>query len=83
MRSTYESFFESPQADFGYDVSDYYAIAPEYGTRVWYEDGLIRSVLTDRVPSGSSYTPPPASSFGSRLRRPSACRSRCDWPSIA
>ena len=25
-------FFESPQADFGYDVSDYYAIAPEYGT---------------------------------------------------
>jgi alpha-glucosidase len=25
-------FFESPQADFGYDVSDHYAIAPEYGT---------------------------------------------------
>jgi oligo-1,6-glucosidase/alpha-glucosidase len=25
-------FFQSPQADFGYDVSDYYAIAPEYGT---------------------------------------------------
>ncbi len=25
-------FFESPQADFGYDVSDYYAISPEYGT---------------------------------------------------
>jgi len=25
-------FFESPQADFGYDVSDYHAIAPEYGT---------------------------------------------------
>ncbi|HEX7670346.1 MAG TPA: alpha-amylase family glycosyl hydrolase [Polyangiaceae bacterium] len=25
-------FFESPQADFGYDVSDHYAIAPEYGS---------------------------------------------------
>lgn len=25
-------FFESPQADFGYDISDHYAIAPEYGT---------------------------------------------------
>jgi len=26
-------FFESPQADFGYDISDHFAIAPEYGTR--------------------------------------------------
>ena len=36
-------FFESPQADFGYDVRDYYAIAPEYGT---LEDcrALIREV---------------------------------------
>lgn len=25
-------FYSSPQADFGYDVSDYYQIAPEYGT---------------------------------------------------
>lgn len=25
-------FYESPQADFGYDISNYYAIAPEYGT---------------------------------------------------
>jgi oligo-1,6-glucosidase/alpha-glucosidase len=25
-------FFESPQADFGYDISDHLAIAPEYGT---------------------------------------------------
>ncbi len=25
-------FFQSPQADFGYDVSDHYAVAPEYGT---------------------------------------------------
>jgi len=25
-------FFASPQADFGYDISDYTAIAPEYGT---------------------------------------------------
>lgn len=25
-------FFKSPQQDFGYDISDYYNIAPEYGT---------------------------------------------------
>lgn len=25
-------FFKSPQQDFGYDISDYYTIAPEYGT---------------------------------------------------
>src|SRR5262245_4483211 len=24
-------FFSSPQQDFGYDISDYYGIAPEYG----------------------------------------------------
>ena len=24
-------FYESPQADFGYDISDHFAIAPEYG----------------------------------------------------
>jgi oligo-1,6-glucosidase/alpha-glucosidase len=25
-------FFQSPQADFGYDISDHFSIAPEYGT---------------------------------------------------
>jgi len=25
-------FYRSPQADFGYDISDYFSIAPEYGT---------------------------------------------------
>jgi glycosidase len=25
-------FYSSPQEDFGYDISDYYNIAPEYGT---------------------------------------------------
>jgi glycosidase len=25
-------FFESPQADFGYDISDHFAISPEYGS---------------------------------------------------
>ena len=26
-------FFKSPQRDVGYDISDYYDVAPEYGTR--------------------------------------------------
>jgi glycosidase len=30
-------FFASPQADFGYDISDYTAVSPEYGTM---EDAL-------------------------------------------
>ena len=29
----FSPFFNSPQADFGYDVSDYYQAAPEYGTQ--------------------------------------------------
>jgi len=29
----FSPFFDSPQADFGYDVSDYYQAAPEYGTQ--------------------------------------------------
>ncbi len=29
----FSPFFNSPQADFGYDVSDYYQVAPEYGTQ--------------------------------------------------
>jgi glycosidase len=28
----FSPFFSSPQADFGYDVSDYYGVATEYGT---------------------------------------------------
>lgn len=27
----FSPFFKSPQGDFGYDISDYYSIAPEYG----------------------------------------------------
>lgn len=26
-------FFDSPQADFGYDISDHFGVAPEYGSR--------------------------------------------------
>ncbi|MBL7778387.1 MAG: hypothetical protein JNK66_08860 [Chitinophagales bacterium] len=36
-------FFSSPQADFGYDVSDYQNIAPEYGTMADVEQ-LIKEV---------------------------------------
>ncbi len=28
----FSPFYASPQADFGYDISDYQSIAPEYGT---------------------------------------------------
>jgi alpha-glucosidase len=28
----FSPFFDSPQADFGYDISDYCGVAPEYGT---------------------------------------------------
>ncbi len=31
-------FFASPQGDWGYDISDYYAIAPEYGTLADVDD---------------------------------------------
>ena len=36
-------FFSSPQQDFGYDVSDYYAVAPEYGSLADVEE-LINAV---------------------------------------
>jgi glycosidase len=36
-------FFASPQQDFGYDVSDYFAVAPEYGSLADVED-LINEV---------------------------------------
>src|SRR5688572_1644380 len=28
----FSPFFRSPQVDFGYDISDHFSIAPEYGT---------------------------------------------------
>ncbi|MBN1811862.1 MAG: alpha-glucosidase [Anaerolineae bacterium] len=36
-------FFRSPQQDWGYDVSDYYSVAPEYGNSADV-DGLIEAV---------------------------------------
>jgi oligo-1,6-glucosidase/alpha-glucosidase len=39
----FSPFFGSPQQDFGYDVSDYCGIAPEYGTLAGAEE-LIREV---------------------------------------
>jgi oligo-1,6-glucosidase/alpha-glucosidase len=39
----FSPFFESPQADYGYDVSDYRNIAPEYGTMADC-DRLIREI---------------------------------------
>ena len=39
----FSPFFSSPQADFGYDVSDYRSIAPEYGSLADCEK-LIREI---------------------------------------
>jgi oligo-1,6-glucosidase/alpha-glucosidase len=36
----FSPFFKSPQADFGYDVSDYYDISPEYGTMEDFDELL-------------------------------------------
>lgn len=52
--------FKSPMADFGYDISDFYAIQPEYGTMDDFEK-LIRKakeigvkIILDFVPNHSS-----------------------------
>ena len=50
-------FFKSPQKDFGYDVSDYYNINPEYGTLEDFEllinkaHNLTLKVMLDIVPA--------------------------------
>lgn len=36
----FSPFFKSPQGDFGYDISDYYDISPEYGTMVDFDELL-------------------------------------------
>ncbi|GAB0093827.1 Maltase A3 [Sergentomyia squamirostris] len=52
--------FKSPMADFGYDISDFYDIQPEYGTMADFEALLSAShkcgikVLLDFVPNHSS-----------------------------
>ena len=52
--------FQSPQADFGYDVSNYRAIDPDYGTMADFDAMLARAhelglkVLLDIVPSHTS-----------------------------
>ncbi|XP_058054399.1 maltase A1-like isoform X1 [Anopheles bellator] len=52
--------FQSPMADFGYDISDYYAIQPEYGTLEDF-DALVKEanalglqVILDFVPNHTS-----------------------------
>ena len=53
-------FFKSPQKDFGYDVSDYYNINPEYGTLEDFElliskaHNLTLKVMLDIVPAHCS-----------------------------
>ena len=53
-------FFKSPQKDFGYDVSDYCDINPEYGTLKDFDDFLEKAhklnlkVMIDFVPAHCS-----------------------------
>ena len=53
-------FFKSPQKDFGYDVSDYYNINPEYGSLEDFElliskaHNLTLKVMLDIVPAHCS-----------------------------
>ena len=53
-------FFQSPQKDFGYDVSDYCDINPDYGTLADFDDliakahGLGLKVMIDIVPAHCS-----------------------------
>lgn len=52
--------FKSPMADFGYDISDYFSIQPEYGTMTDFDNllskakGLGLKVILDFVPNHSS-----------------------------
>lgn len=52
--------FKSPMADFGYDISDFYAIQPEYGTMNDFENMLKKAkevgikIILDLVPNHSS-----------------------------
>ena len=52
--------FKSPMADFGYDISDFYEIHPEYGTMEDFENMLRRAkevgikIILDFVPNHSS-----------------------------
>ena len=54
-------FFKSPQKDFGYDVSDYCDINPEYGTLDDFDQLLSKAhehglkIMVDIVPAHCSY----------------------------
>ena len=72
-------FYRSPQADAGYDVADYRAVDPIFGTLADFDDLLARAhglglrVIVDLVPNHTSdehdwFTAALASSSGSRER---------------
>lgn len=73
-------FFPSPQADFGYDVSDYTAVDPRFGTLADFDALLARAhalglkVLIDQVWSHSSDRHP-----WFRESRTSRDNPRADW----
>lgn len=61
MQATWISpIFKSPMVDFGYDISDYYDIEPEYGSLADFDNLIKRAneldikILLDFVPNHSS-----------------------------
>lgn len=52
--------FKSPMADFGYDISDFYDIQPEYGTLADFDNLIVSAkktglkIILDFVPNHSS-----------------------------
>ena len=41
----FSPLYVSPQADYGYDIADYYNINPEYGTLDEFKEVLSRAVM--------------------------------------
>ncbi len=73
-------FFKSPNADFGYDVSDYTAIDPQYGTMADWDDLVAQAkrrgirVMVDLVVNHSS-----AENAWFKESRSSRTNPKADW----
>ena len=68
--------YPSPQVDFGYDISDYEAVDPQYGTLADFDRLLARGARRTTSASSSTWCSitPPTSTPGSSMRRARALR---------